>query len=142
MTIQIFKGVQNQELVLKADYEKAASFEISLDAALHRERALERQLLSKEADYEKLAAECAALKKHIEIAVELWDAGAELDDHLIAQVETPAADAAIAEFKAQGVDEFAAVKIAIGEEEEEPSIIYAGKQAKLFAGKLRSGVEA
>lgn len=55
------------------------------------------------------------------------------------RVSTPATDAAIAEIKAQGVDEYANATIAIGEDERNLDIIYAGNQAKLFAANLRAG---
>ncbi|THD42779.1 hypothetical protein ERD95_21850 [Enterobacteriaceae bacterium ML5] len=55
------------------------------------------------------------------------------------RVSTPETDAAIAEIKAQGVDEYANATIAIGEDERDLDIIYAGNQAKLFAKHLRAG---
>ena len=48
-----------------------------------------------------------------------------------------ATDAIIAEIEARGVDKFADVTIKIGTEEQAPSIIFAGKQAQLFAEQLR-----
>lgn len=44
-----------------------------------------------------------------------------------------------AELRAQGVDEYANATIAIGEDERNLDIIYAGNQAKLFAKHLRAG---
>ncbi|MBV6817561.1 hypothetical protein KWG64_06350 [Rahnella sp. PD12R] len=44
-----------------------------------------------------------------------------------------------AELRAQGVDEYANATIAIGEDERNLDIIYAGNQAKLFAANLRAG---
>lgn len=51
--------------------------------------------------------------------------------------ETPATSAALAAIEARGVEKFAEATIAIGEQEKEESIIYAGKQAMLFAKQLR-----
>ncbi|EHR88088.1 hypothetical protein SEVCU122_2301 [Staphylococcus hominis VCU122] len=62
------------------------------------------------------------------------------DGELIAGTrETPATDAALAAIEARGVVKFAEATIAIGEQEKEESIIYAGKQAMLFAEQLREG---
>lgn len=52
---------------------------------------------------------------------------------------TPATSAALAAIEARGVEKFAEATIAIGEQEKEESIIYAGKQAMLFANGLREG---
>lgn len=57
-----------------------------------------KEFVSK-ADYDKLVAECAELKLHNQITVELWDGGADLDNHLMKVVKTPVADATIAELK-------------------------------------------
>ncbi|MGQ5735346.1 hypothetical protein ACUNI2_26670 [Serratia sp. IR-2025] len=54
-------------------------------------------------------------------------------------IETPATDAALAAIEALGVEKFAKATIAIGEQENEESIIYAGKKAMLFANELREG---
>lgn len=117
MTIQIFKGVQNQELVLKADYDK-------------------------------LAAECAALNEdRLAWAKRYAD---EMGDAQIYEYsllfETPATDAAIAEFKAQGVDEFAAdigqsynqLRQGSGQQKALKSFIF---RAIGFSAKLRAGVK-
>ena len=57
------------------------------------------------------------------------------------QCETPATDAYLAEVRAQGVEMYAEATIAIGEEENDEDIVYAGKQALLFAAQLRQGAE-
>ena len=51
----------------------------------------------------------------------------------------PATDAFLAEVRAQGVEMYAEATIAIGEEEGDEDIVYAGKQALLFAAQLRQG---
>lgn len=50
---------------------------------------------------------------------------------------TPNTDTAIAAIEARGLEKFAEATITIGEQEKEESIIYAGKQAMLFAKQLR-----
>ena len=60
---------------------------------------------------------------------------------LYRSLETPATDAAIANIQAQGVEMYAEATIAIGEEEQNEDIVYAGKQALLFAAQLRQGAE-
>lgn len=62
-----------------------------------------------------------------------------LVDEAIRELTTPATDAALAAIEARGVEKFAEATIAIGEQEKEESIIYAGKQAMLFAKQLREG---
>lgn len=52
-------------------------------------------------------------------------------------IRQPATAAALAAIEARGVEKFAEATIAIGEQEKEESIIYAGKQAMLFAKQLR-----
>lgn len=61
------------------------------------------------------------------------------DDVCYALNETPATSSALAAIEARGVEKFAEATIAIGEQEKEESIIYAGKQAVLFAEQLREG---
>ena len=51
----------------------------------------------------------------------------------------PATDAFLAEVRAQGVEMYANLTIKIGEEESDENIVYAGKQAALFAAQLRKG---
>lgn len=58
------------------------------------------------------------------------------------RVDTTATDAFLAEVRAQGVEMFADVTIKIGEEEADEDIVYAGKQALLFAAQLRKGVQS
>lgn len=53
------------------------------------------------------------------------------------EVPTQATDAAINEIKAQGVDEYGNLTINIGQDENCEEVIYAGKQALLFAASLR-----
>lgn len=48
-------------------------------------------------------------------------------------------DTFLAEVQAQGVEMFGEVTIKIGEEEDDEDIVYAGKQALLFAAQLRQG---
>lgn len=57
----------------------------------------------------------------------------------IMKAETPATDAYLNSVRAEGVEMFAELTISIGEEEQSETVIYAGKQAKLFAAQLRAG---
>lgn len=57
--------------------------------------------------YEQLLAENASQRDWINKCSELWDAGCDLDNLLALIPETPTTDAAIAEIKAQGLDELA-----------------------------------
>lgn len=52
---------------------------------------------------------------------------------------TPVTDQVIRDIQATGVEKYANVTIAIGKEEQEESIVYAGNQALLFANQLREG---
>lgn len=52
---------------------------------------------------------------------------------------TPVTDQVIRDIQATGVEKFANVTIAIGKEEQEETIVYAGNQALLFANQLREG---
>ncbi|RJT47195.1 hypothetical protein [Rahnella woolbedingensis] len=61
------------------------------------------------------------------------------DYALLPVIETPATDEFTAELRAQGVDEYANATIAIGEDERNLDIIYAGNQAISFAANLRAG---
>ncbi|CAI1179173.1 hypothetical protein [Serratia proteamaculans] len=70
---------------------------------------------------------------------EAWDCDCKLEIVEGAEIETPATDAALAAIEARGVEKFAEATISIGEQEKEESIIYAGKQAMLFAEQLREG---
>lgn len=62
---------------------------------------------------------------------------------LEAQIElrelTPVTDQVIRDIQATGVEKYANITIAIGKEEQEESIVYAGNQALLFANQLREG---
>lgn len=51
--------------------------------------------------------------------------------------ETPATTQALNEIKAQGVEEYGNLTINIGQDENCEEVIYAGKQALLFAASLR-----
>jgi hypothetical protein len=51
----------------------------------------------------------------------------------------PATDAILNAVRAEGAEMFGNLTIKIGEDEKDDSIIYAGKQALLFANKLRAG---
>lgn len=108
----------------------------------------------REAKCAALAAENAALKEwspnpHSASMFEAIEkAEALMDDGMpeLAMVEafeilkmkrTPATDAFLAEVRAQGVEMFGNLTIKIGEEECEEDIVYAGKQALLYASQLR-----
>lgn len=52
---------------------------------------------------------------------------------------TPVTDQVIRDIQATGVEKFANVTIAIGKEEQQETIVYAGNQALLFANQLREG---
>ncbi|EKN5995711.1 hypothetical protein DVQ80_01620 [Yersinia enterocolitica] len=52
-------------------------------------------------------------------------------------LNTPATTQALNEIKAQGVDEYGNLTINIGQDENCEEVIYAGKQALLFAASLR-----
>lgn len=54
-----------------------------------------------------------------------------------AALNTPATTQAINEIKAQGVEEYGNLTINIGQDESCEEVIYAGKQALLFAASLR-----
>ncbi|EKB2370402.1 TPA: hypothetical protein ODM96_000071 [Escherichia coli] len=51
----------------------------------------------------------------------------------------PITDQVIRDIQATGVEKFANVTIAIGKEEQQETIVYAGNQALLFANQLREG---
>ncbi|MFJ7174553.1 hypothetical protein [Citrobacter freundii] len=53
--------------------------------------------------------------------------------------KTPATDAFLAEVRAQGVEMFGNATLKIGEEEDDEFVVYAGKQALLYANQLRKG---
>lgn len=71
-------------------------------------------------------------------AIELWNSWADAENKIPNVPETPNTDAAIAEFRAQGVERFGRETIKIGEEEGDSDIVFAGKQALLFAQQLRA----
>lgn len=53
--------------------------------------------------------------------------------------ELPATDAYLNSVRAEGVEMYGDATIAIGKEEGDEAIVYAGKQALLFAAQLRAG---
>ncbi|WP_267411914.1 hypothetical protein [Pantoea sp. GM_Pan_4] len=55
------------------------------------------------------------------------------------ELETPAADAYLNAVRAEGAEMFGNRTIAVGEEENDSAIVYAGEQALLFAAQLRAG---
>jgi hypothetical protein len=63
--------------------------------------------------------------------------GLETGESKVYVIKTQPADATLAAIESRGVEKFAEATIAIGEQEKEESIIYAGKQAMLFAKQLR-----
>lgn len=98
----------------------------------------ERDAQQKRAD--GLAVENAELKSDRATLAEYWIADGGDEECAKSYCEdTPATDAALAAIEARGVEKFAEATIAIGEQEKEESIIYAGKQAMLFAKQLREG---
>lgn len=141
MTIQIFKGVQNQELVLKADYDKKSD------------------------DYDKLAAECAAQNKRMQALNGILNnadnsycmCGDSIESHatggcgsptgmldylygawLESEIETPARDAALADIKAQVLDELVIYATApAGYHSENISVA----DVREFAANIRAGVK-
>ena len=64
------------------------------------------------------------------------------DTEYLPNVKTPATDAFLAEARVQGVEMFGELTIKIGEEEDDEDIVYAGRQALLFAAQLRKGVQS
>ncbi|HDR2796224.1 TPA: hypothetical protein QCJ95_004873 [Enterobacter asburiae] len=64
------------------------------------------------------------------------------EDTVYVMKKTPATDAFMDEVQAQGVEMFGEVTIKIGEEEDDENIVYAGKQALLFAAQLRKGAQS
>lgn len=81
------------------------------------------------ADRERFAVQCAAAKIAVQYA---RAAGFECT------LNTPAVDAFLNSVRAEGVEMFADLTISIGEEEKSETVIYAGKQALLFAAQLRA----
>lgn len=82
-----------------------------------------------------MAAESAALKSFA-LGLYFPDGTSQVaDDDL---PEAPASDAYLNSVRAEGVEMFAELTISIGDEEQSETVIYAGKQAKLFAAQLRS----
>lgn len=95
----------------------------------------------------QVVAENAGLKNAMGVTLEhvsVMDTGqagvaAMIINDALHHSETPATDTAIANIQAQGVEMYAEATIAIGEEEQSEDIVYAGKQALLFAAQLRQG---
>jgi len=96
-------------------------------------------------------AKCAALAAELNAVEAIHnDAVFITDDHYeqcppevqeiicsLAVMQIPAYKAFLAEVRAQGVEMFGNLTIKIGEEEGEEDIVYAGKQALLYAAQLR-----
>ncbi|MEQ9887630.1 hypothetical protein ABRP55_13880 [Pectobacterium zantedeschiae] len=100
-------------------------------------------LAGKVADLERqrdaLVKENAALKKKTSRLAEFIHEELQPDYSLNIESETPVTDAALRELMAQGCDKYADATEQIGKEENDEDIIYAGKQARLFAQQLREG---
>ncbi|HFD2061491.1 TPA: hypothetical protein ACF2D8_002348 [Serratia marcescens] len=88
---------------------------------------------------QKRAGALAVENQALSAALSLISGSYGLSPHIqsMCAVDTPTTDAALAAIQAQGVEKFAEATIAIGEQEEDQGIIYAGKQAMLFAKQLR-----
>lgn len=135
MTIQIFKGVQNQELVLKADYDKLAAecaalkagpqgfFSYGSDSGYQEFSTAKEAIESAEVDidyYRDGACDgwsdetdqvCWGIVMQrstmVDLKTETSDDGVKkesCDYALLPSIENLSADAAIAEFKAQGLE--------------------------------------
>lgn len=103
-------------------------------------------------DYQKLVAENSALKESQGEVYdytqkftssddrEMWNAMHDIYK-LSSPLETPATDAAIAEIKAQGVDELAAIKKDESEKSGSTLSLEISIAAKVFAANLRAGRE-
>ncbi|WP_407819790.1 hypothetical protein [Serratia liquefaciens] len=148
-------NLENQDI--KTDKPLAMSYEAlkaDLDASLNAERAWEISMMaacgedgpgSVSAFIKALAVENAGFKHALSVILEHVDVTDKGQAGVVAMIandelfnsETPATDAALAAIEARGVEKFAEATIAIGEQEKEESIIYAGKQAMLFAKQLR-----
>lgn len=96
------------------------------------------QLTTAESKCAALAAENVALKES-ERAFDAMCAEEFGPDWVSEFTETPATDAFLAEVRAQGVEMFGNLTIKIGEEEGDEDIVYAGKQALLYADQIRKG---
>lgn len=121
---------------------KSASFDIEENADGSFILASDYEALKADRDAQQkradaLAVENANQRDWMNKCSELWGAGCDLDNLFVLMPETPATSAALAAIEARGVEKFAEATIAIGEQEKEESIIYAGKQAMLFAKQLR-----
>ena len=102
MTIQIFKGVQNQELVSKADYDKLAA-----ECATQNKRMQELVIIINNADNSycmcgdsmesHVTGGCGSPTGMFDYHYGAW---------LQSEIETPVSDAALAELKAQQLNEF------------------------------------
>lgn len=119
-----------------------------------------RDLLDRDSQVAALTAENVALKESVDHAAGcihaaefegLADALSSTTDsrladlvhrrlcHAYLAVKTPTTDAAANALRAEGVDMYGNLTIAIGKEEDDSDIIYAGQQALLYAKKLREG---
>ncbi|MDF7657604.1 hypothetical protein PUG81_01380 [Erwiniaceae bacterium L1_54_6] len=104
-----------------------------LDVAVVRGNELQLKL-------DAVVAENAALKGFVEERCWVYDEDVEsyrdAHDYL---PETPTDDAILNALRAEGVEMYGNLTISIGQEERNTAIVHAGRQALLFANKLRSG---
>jgi len=101
-----------------------------------------QKLAQAEAQRDAMAAENAALARYFSAsagAVAHWNSWADSEDKLSCTPETPATAAYLNSVRAEGVEMYGKATIAIGEEEGDEAIAYAGKQALLYAAQLRAG---
>lgn len=86
-----------------------------------------KELAKRDAQVAELAAENLDLKQYV------------VDELKYLSPTTPATDAAANALRAEGVEMYGNLTIEIGKEEDDSDIIYAGKQALLYANQLREG---
>lgn len=106
-------------------------------------------IILKDEKHQELAGENVVLKSAIEFATapDMWEEHGDLLEYKyldwyvdvlnMALDGTPTTTQAINEIKAQGVEEYGNLTINIGQDENCEEVIYAGKQALLFAASLR-----
>ncbi|MFV8771079.1 hypothetical protein [Yersinia enterocolitica] len=106
-------------------------------------------IILKDEKHQALAGENVVLKSAIEFATapDMWEEHGDLLEYKYldwyvdvlnkALNGTPATTQALNEIKAQGVEEYGNLTIHIGQDENCEEVIYAGKQALLFAASLR-----
>lgn len=146
MTVEIIKTAEGLELVSKADYDKAAArlemINALMDVAKEANEHAKAGFLAMQADYDKLAAECAALNGALERISGVYKLSPHI--HKLCEVETPATDAAISEFWAQGVEKFAESVAELHSKTKagsrlEMQLAFTGGAAVSFAAQLRAG---